>query len=443
MIYLKLTNGSVSFFQEYDHRFFGKVLYSPEKGVKVIFTAPSTDNEIDKKRSGKILYAVLGNGRLCTLFGNFDMAYSGFRGCEINSKNGVWPVQFLVIGKHLSETDSFNEICFDFENTQEFFFPSGFIDYVQYKQGSLFEASIPNGSVSIENSASFKSLPSNLKSILFCRNEVVIEKLQKEWDKIREEHDNELLDFKNSLKFFFRLKKDEPESLDTLIQNIFTLSSLMALLLNSPVYPKEVDLIDRSDENNAKSLPVIISVGLSERSLALANFEKHHLMLPLSTRSIDIEKAIKEWHQVADNYSSVISSIQHETGYRTEHDTHSDLVLFATQLEYINLMQKGKPVEKYTKPIDEFGSRDLIQLINTKLAIQDGECYGRKLADLRNEIAHVGRPKKLLKQINTYDQMVIGICLKFIVQSYLLHKIGISKENIFEYQKQNLPIEKC
>lgn len=427
------------FFEEYDHRFFGKVMYSPEKGIKVSYTVPSTPNEVEKKRSGKMLYAVLDNGHLCTLFGNFDLAYSGFKGCEIISKNGTWAAQFFVIGRHLSASDYFDELCFDFENTQDFFFPTGFVDYIQYKKGALFEVSIPKGSVSIENSASFRTLPSGLRSILFCHNGAVIEKLQNELDKIREEYDNEFISFKNSLKFFFRLKKNEAETPDALLENIFNLSSLMALLLNSPIYPKEVDLIYREGAKNPVKLPVFVSIGLNERTLELANKEKHHMMLPLTTRNIDIERAIRKWFEIADNYSSVISSIQHETGYRTEHGIHSDLVLFSTQLEHINLNLKGKSVEKYTKPINDFGSKGLIGLIKEKLCVKGEECYGKKLSDLRNEIAHVGRPKKLLKKIGNHDQLVIAICMKLIVQSYILYMVGIEKNNIFEYQNKNLP----
>lgn len=161
-------------------------------------------------------------------------------------------------------------------------------------------------------------------------------------------------------------------------------------------------------------------------------------MLPLTIKNIDIEKAIKEWHDIADGYTSVVSSIQHETGYRTQHGIHSDLVLFSTQLEHINLMFKGKTVEKYTGPINKLGSPELIGLLCQKLGVTNND-YGKQLADLRNEIAHVGRPKKLLTKIGSHDQLVIAICLRLIIQSYLLHAIGVGKDSIFDYQKKNLP----
>lgn len=54
---------------------------------------------------------------------------------------------------------------------------------------------------------------------------------------------------------------------------------------------------------------------------------------------------------------------QYETGFRTLHQAHTDIILFATQLEAINKTIGGSKNEKYMKPINEYASLFLIQEI--------------------------------------------------------------------------------
>lgn len=47
------------FFDNYEHRFFGKLMFSPTRGIRVEFTSPTTDDEGIKTRRSDILYGVL------------------------------------------------------------------------------------------------------------------------------------------------------------------------------------------------------------------------------------------------------------------------------------------------------------------------------------------------------------------------------------------------
>lgn len=427
------------FFDNYEHRFFGKLMFSPTRGIRVEFTSPTTDDEGVKTRRSDILYGVLSNGRLCTIFGNFDLSHSGFRGAEISTRFGVWGARFVIIGAHLEMDSHFDELCFDFENTQEFFFPQGFVDYVHYKEGEIFSADFQEGKISVENSASFKMLPNDLSSILLSDNPKVMQELQDKWDEIRSKYENETLMFKSSLKYYYRLKKKRRDSVESLITSMFDLANLMALLMNVPTFAKEVTLIDRIEDDKAKSFPVLISYGLSERTLSLATRERHHFHLPLTSKNVDLEKAIVEWIRLSSGYSSVVSSIQNETGFISEHESHSDIVLFSTQLEEINRKIGGSRKEKYENPITSIGSSQMKALLAHKLAVRDSESIGSKVGDLRNEIAHVGKPKSLLESISTRDQAIIAVCLKLIVQSHILSEIGINKSLIHKYQESYLP----
>ncbi|AEB50488.1 hypothetical protein [Aeromonas veronii] len=427
------------YFKNFSHRFFGKVTYSSEKGLHLHYTAPSTEDEIEKTRTGKVLYAALDNGRLCTLFGDFNFGYAGLRCSDINTHYGVFSVAFCIFGGHLSEDAKFDEVCFEFDNTQEFFFPAGYVDHIKFNKEALYKVVVPDGVISVENAAKFKYLPNDLRGALFCENEQALNDLQAAWDKIREEYKNVLLTFKTELSYYFRLKKNNNVPIKELLREVFRVSDLLSLFFDRPVYAKEIKFIERANPNDVKTLPVLASMAINKSTLKLAQSKVHHLHLPLTTRTVDLEKALMKWYQIDDSHSSIVSIIQHETGYRTEHETNSELVLFATQLESINISLSGKSIEKYTKPINKYGSDLLIDRLRNALQVQKHDCYGKKLADLRNEIAHVGRPKTLLKAIGHYQRMVISRCLKLIIQSYLLSMLGIEDVHIKEYQKHNLP----
>ena len=62
---------------------------------------------------------------------------------------------------------------------------------------------------------------------------------------------------------------------------------------------------------------------------------------------------------------------QYETGFRTLHQAHTDIILFTTQLEAINKTIGGSKNEKYMKPINEYASLFLIQEIVTSYLLSD------------------------------------------------------------------------
>lgn len=72
-------------------------------------------------------------------------------------------------------------------------------------------------------------------------------------------------------------------------------------------------------------------------------------------------------------------------------------------------------------------------------SIHNNNTLGKNLSDLRNELAHVGRPKKLIKILNISDYVDVAEMLKLVVVSHLLEQIGVARDVIYEYQKRLLP----
>ncbi|EMZ5852964.1 hypothetical protein ABEH54_004224, partial [Yersinia enterocolitica] len=145
-----------------------------------------------------------------------------------------------------------------------------------------------------------------------------------------------------------------------------------------------------------------------------------HQTLPLNWKQIDIGKIFAKWFVIAGNYAPLTVTYQYETGYRTLHQAHADIILFSTQLEAINVTLNGKSSEKYMKPIDEYASLFLRESLEKIFASINDKSLGANIATLRNELAHVDREKVLMKTLKLDDYIKIGIYLKAIIASHLL-----------------------
>lgn len=55
--------------------------------------------------------------------------------------------------------------------------------------------------------------------------------------------------------------------------------------------------------------------------------------------------------------------------------------------------------------------------INDIFYSHNNDSLGKNISDLRNELTHVGRPKKLIKMLDINDFVNIGQILKLIVVS--------------------------
>ncbi|MFQ1844125.1 HEPN domain-containing protein [Aeromonas veronii] len=147
-----------------------------------------------------------------------------------------------------------------------------------------------------------------------------------------------------------------------------------------------------------------------------------------------MKTVLSNWLDVYDDFQVLSVSHQYETGFRTLHYAQSDIILYSTQLEAINVDLGGSSSEKYVRPFNTYASSELeSQLV--KIFEKTGEAnLGRAIASLRNELAHVGRPKVMMRKLNIDDYVDIGQILRLVVISHLFAKLGIHQEQIHQYQ---------
>tara|TARA_R110002033_G_scaffold163161_1_gene200096 strand:+ start:121 stop:432 length:312 start_codon:yes stop_codon:yes gene_type:complete len=95
--------------------------------------------------------------------------------------------------------------------------------------------------------------------------------------------------------------------------------------------------------------------------------------------------------------------------------------------------------DKYEGPINKYGSVELKAAIKNIFLSHNSDSLGKNISDLRNELAHVGRPKKLIKILDINDYVNVSRILKLVVVSHLLEQLGVTQDVIHEYQNKLIP----
>ncbi|ECO4954305.1 hypothetical protein FYP28_13805, partial [Salmonella enterica] len=219
------------------------------------------------------------------------------------------------------------------------------------------------------------------------------------------------------------------------ISKCWDISGLFSILLNKPTLPEEINI---KFKGNGSKTPCLLTTGFEQRTIDLALREIKHQLLPINRKHINLGKIFCKWFKIAERYMPLTITYQYETGFRTLHQAHTDIILFATQLEAINKTIGGSKNEKYMKPINEYASLFLIQEIEMFFKKFNNKSIGENIATLRNELAHVDRKKELMNILTIGDYVKIGNYLKTIVTSYLLSDLGINNIIIEKYQAQTI-----
>ena len=145
------------------------------------------------------------------------------------------------------------------------------------------------------------------------------------------------------------------------------------------------------------------------------------------------------WLENSKKYSMIVSSLQSATGFSDWHSVHGELVLYATQFESISHSDKADSNKKYIHPVEKYGSEKVKSQLTTIFNNVGQSDYGKGIGDLRNEIAHVGKPQVLLSKLSLGDMVSISQYLHVTIIGYILTLLGINKNIINNYQDKYTP----
>lgn len=414
----------------YEERFVGEVNYSPENGV--VFSYSITSHQVPDEAN--IVHGILSTGEKCTLVGKFSpRQFIPTLKNGLATQHGKIGFSCIVIGDLLKNEEKFNNINFSLTGMQEFFFPKGYKDLVKYSDKPLFSINTNYGKIEIGNNAKFNFLHKDVSSQIYSRNQDAQNKLKKLFEELGEEYPSANFMLKKDIEYRIFMNIDTGLDIVSIYKHINDISNLFSILIYAPVYPDSIHILKKDEENHSVTLVVYPSMSLGNRTMDLSLKDRSHFYMPITKRNIDLEEIIKQWLNTSNDYSTIVSSIQNETGYRDEHSLHGELVLYSTQFESISYDADGKE-SKYEYPINEYGT-DKVKNGVKRIFDRAGESdIGKGIGCLRNEIAHVGRPKKLLNKITMRDKVYLSQYMQLTILGFILNKIGIDKTVINEYQ---------
>ncbi len=421
---------------QFERRFFGKITFSPEKGVVLAYHIAG--HEVPAESD--ILYGILETGEKCTLVGKFLPAHSGFSVKNgLSTRHGKNGFYFLVLGEFLNHEEKFSEISFSLTGMQEFFFPKGYKDLVKYSDKPLFSVETEYGEIEVGNNASFAMLGKDITSQIYNRNDEALSKLKSAFENINSKYENSFFMLKKDISYMIKIKTNNECSIGELYEHIIDISNLFAILIYGPVYPEMIKLRHVIDGEHPAISTIYPSLALETRTSEMCKMERSHFHMPITKSNINLPEVILKWLSQPKAYSAIVSSLQNETGFRNEHSLHGELVLYATQFESISYSYGVSNSHKYEYPVNEYATQKIKDKLISIFANAGESSFGKGIGNLRNEIAHVGRPRALLSALSIEKMVDISQLLQITIIGYILHTLGVERSVIEEYQNKFTP----
>lgn len=415
----------------YATRFPGKVVYDLELGLMLSFNIA----DADFPKQSDVLLGILDNGQKCTLIGPFNFTGSGMRMGKVCTRYGNHGFRFLAIGEFKVITDLYDHARFTFSHMQEFFCPQGWIDNVKYEDGVIEKIESRDWDIEVENRANFIDVTHSLNNLLLTNNEDVAKEIIESVNAILSKHEDENLLIRKTLEFIFKFQPKEPKNVQDIYDVLYKVTSLFSIFMNIPIFPDEIKLYGA----NNSSVSILASQSLETRTVELAKSEPSHHFMPINRSAVDLSSCITKWLELYDNYQVLSTTFQYETNFRTLHAAYSDIILYLANVEAIAIDLGTHKKSKYMSAIEKYSSYELVSLLNLRFSKVNSNDLGKNLSDLRGELAHEGRPKKLMKQLDIGDYVEIGRLLKLVVVSHLLSKLGFEQDAIHDYQRKLIP----
>lgn len=420
----------------YEDRFHGKLRYSPEDGVWLEYMM--IKNKANHLPPVSHIWGYLDNGKRCTLVGRFVPANAGFKiQSEQLTHHGNNQFDYLLVGEHVDEKEAFDSLHFEATNLHEFFSGKENKDIQKFSDQPLHKSKLDFGRIEFRNSAQFISLQDNLECHVFSHNKEALRELQSAFQSIKDKHSNARFLLKKDLGYGINMYLNNPEPPYDLLEKAYALTDLFSLLIFSPALPDKI-LFIKKYEGRMQKIEVYPTALISKETIQYCLEEKSHHRLPLNADNIDLGGLLAEWFKCHEGYEGIISSVQNMPILIHKHAVRSDIVLFATQLEDISYKDNQKN-NKYGYPFEKYASRSLYEEVE-KICKKSGHDNIQVLiADLRNEIAHMLKPKKALNDLKLRDLADISRCMQLVIISYVFKGLGMPQDAIEQYQYRLQP----
>lgn len=419
----------------FESRFSGTLKYSPAGGV--LLTYRKVDD--GKVPSTPVLQGVLDSGDMCTLFGTFAPSGLGFSVRNgLYSTHGQHGFALLIVGAFVRGDYTVDDITFTLSGLQDFLVHPGGKNAVKFQNEAVHSTPLPFGTLELRTSATFGFLPKDVSAAIYTHDEEAMEDLIETFSTLQQRHPKTIFMQKKELEYNLRLRLTQPTPVLEAYKHIADICNLFALLLDSPTYPERINVRMADETVGDVTVPVYPSLGLNPATVELAQRKKTHVLMPINASNLALPDVLASWLTSDMKKSILVSAKQHEVGFRTDHSAHGDIVLYASQLESISYAAK-RTREKYEYPIQEYGTADLVSVLERTLNVKGLGDIAVAISDLRNEIAHVGRRRTYLERMRLRDLMQVARCLELVLTAYTLRRIGVPDSLTNTYVDKLLP----
>lgn len=415
----------------YAVKFAGKVSFSPENGL--VLTYSISDSRLP--REAERLFAILDNGKKCTLIGPFDFSGGTMRFGSINTKFGRHGFQHLLVGDFIDKDTKLEKCHFTFGHMQDFFFNKGRELFVAFDDGNLHEIRSTEFQLNVKHVAFGHNVDSNLRNVIVPEVDSgdLARELHDSIEELTNKYPKQSVLLRKSLEYYFEYNAYKAKSVENIYDDLYKISSLFSVFMFKPILPDVVEFIC-----NQNRVQLLSSQFIESRTLEVATSKSNHFHLPINNKKVSLEEVVPNWLQHYEEFRVISTTLMFETNFRTLHSAYSDIFLYITQLESINHSLGMSKDAKFENPIRHYGCAKLINNLEVVLSKASKNPIGKSLSTIRNEIAHLTQSKKMMNKLNLSDYVEIGNLLRLITISHILATVGVELQVIHEYQDRLL-----
>jgi hypothetical protein len=385
-------------------------------------------------KSYDYLHGAVEDGIPCTLVGNFQLSNSGFSfklGHSYHTHD-KYPFQYVIFGGHFDSLLKVSRFGFNLSGIQEFFAPASAKKFTPFVKGNVYEADVGDCHIAIQHLGLVDFVPSNLSALIHSTNKSAVEELQAAFDNIKARHPDFRPLIKQDISYTFSVRNKKDLSIPECIQIATKYADLFSLLAHNPRQVADFTILLEDQDHRWHEFPVLYAGPIQKDVLDRSLEEGDYHQLPLNASHINLPKVLRAWSDKSSEFSTPISAIQNTGKFFSYHDTISSIVLNATQLEAISYARRKKD-DKFGYPIRLLASKKSRAKLRNLLKCTDKQ-IGSRIADLRNEIAHVGRPKVHLSSLTSKDLFKVCRILESTVLVHALRQLGVSKASTHYFQ---------
>ena|GEM_PF-3520031 len=417
-----------------DSRFSGRLKYSPSEGVRLNYAVVGDEVPM----IDGVIHGVLVSGEPVTLYRNTPGLPANFGYTHgVTTQRGEASFWALCVGAHLDADASCLRYTFTVSGLDEFIVPEGMTSHVPWSHKPIVIVSMADGDLHLSNAGSVDYVGDISASILNL-NPGAAEALKVAYSEVAASYPANPFFVKKSMHYELDLHYGSEVCVRDALRRIIEIGDLFALLVRAPVHPRRVGF--KADVGIGTDVEVFVypSLYIDAGTIDRATDKKSYHTMPIKLANIDLAKLIPAWLPVAGAYRGLVSDLQTRTGWLTGQAIRGSIVLYATQFEAIHASDKAPKGKKYEYVLDHYASPQLIAKLHLHLKGTTNSHLATAISGLRNEIAHLGKPSKLVANLGR-GLTVVALCLELVVIGYILRKLGVDPKVAAVYQDTFTP----